>query len=88
MTGRFLFSGHVQGVGFRYTAHAIAVDLGLRGWVRNLADGSVELVAESSQAGLDDLLKQINERMGRHIKSVFRGPGTLADDHAGFQIVR
>lgn len=41
----FLVSGQVQGVGFRQASQARALDLGLCGWVRNLADGRVEGVA-------------------------------------------
>jgi acylphosphatase len=43
---RFLVSGHVQGVGFRYFAQAAAFRNGLHGWVRNLPDGRVEASAE------------------------------------------
>ncbi|HET6955168.1 MAG TPA: acylphosphatase [Vicinamibacterales bacterium] len=43
---RFLVSGQVQGVGFRYFAQAAAFRNGLHGWVRNLPDGRVEAAAE------------------------------------------
>lgn len=46
MTIRFLVSGRVQGVGYRYFARRAAVRLGLVGWVRNLPDGTVEAVVE------------------------------------------
>jgi len=48
MRQRFLVSGRVQGVGFRYFARRIATRLGLSGWVRNLPDGGVEAVADGS----------------------------------------
>jgi len=53
--------GHVQGVGFRWYVQREAVRLGLDGWVANLADGSVEVVAEGSEALLDQLLLQLWE---------------------------
>jgi len=43
---RFLISGRVQGVGFRWFAHDAAVREGLAGWVRNLPDGRVEALVE------------------------------------------
>jgi acylphosphatase len=49
-------SGRVQGVGFRASAQQVAQRLGLAGWVRNLADGRVELEAEGPPMVLDQLL--------------------------------
>jgi acylphosphatase len=42
----------VQGVGFRFSAYDEAKDLALAGWVRNLAGGEVEIVAEGKQESL------------------------------------
>ena len=47
--------GDVQGVGFRYFVQRTAQRLGLRGWVRNNDDGTVELVAEGDRARLEEL---------------------------------
>jgi len=52
---RFLVSGRVQGVFFRAATEATARRLGVTGWVRNLADGSVELVACGAEAKLSEL---------------------------------
>ncbi len=52
---RWLVSGRVQGVGFRYYAQNKASALGLAGWARNLDDGRVEVYAVGSAAMLDDL---------------------------------
>ena len=52
---RFEVFGRVQGVGFRYFVHAEATGIGVMGWVRNRADGSVEVWAEGSEAQLDRL---------------------------------
>ncbi|MGO8693654.1 MAG: acylphosphatase [Rectinemataceae bacterium] len=46
--------GRVQGVGFRYSARREALRLRLRGWVRNLPDGSVELWVEGDRNALDE----------------------------------
>ena len=55
----FLISGRVQGVGFRYFVQACAEREGLGGWVRNLADGRVEVVAEGDRESVDRLERQI-----------------------------
>ena len=44
--------GRVQGVGFRYTAREAALDFGVAGWVRNLPDGAVEIVAQGPPAAV------------------------------------
>lgn len=63
------FTGRVQGVGFRHTAEEIGLKLGLTGWVRNLHDGRVEIVAEGSKEGLDALLENLSAcHLGPHIK--------------------
>jgi acylphosphatase len=57
------YTGQVQGVGFRYTARTIANELGLTGWVRNVPDGSVELIAE----GEEKALQQLNDALKREM---------------------
>ena len=66
------FSGHVQGVGFRYTAHNIAQRHNVLGYVRNLPDGRVELVMEGDEREIDGVVKGLKERMSgfvRHIEA-------------------
>jgi len=50
-----LFSGTVQGVGFRYTTLSFAQQLSLTGWVKNLSDGSVQAVAEGPREKIEEL---------------------------------
>jgi len=52
-----LVSGVVQGVGFRYYTRKRASELGLSGWVRNLADGRVEVWVEGQPAPVEQLLE-------------------------------
>jgi acylphosphatase len=64
------FTGRVQGVGFRFTAEEIAVDLGITGWVNNLRDGRVEVVAEADEDALKGFLERINQRLSNYIQDV------------------
>jgi acylphosphatase len=64
------FSGHVQGVGFRYTVRNIALQYDVAGYVRNLPDGRVELVMEGPQGDCGGLLESVKERMARFIRNI------------------
>lgn len=63
------FAGRVQGVGFRYTTRQLAARHPVTGFVRNLPDGRVELVAEGPPASLDELLASVEAELGRFIRS-------------------
>jgi len=65
---RVVVSGRVQGVGYRYFAQAEAASRGLAGYVRNLQDGNVELVAEGQAERLDSLV--ITLRQGPQLARV------------------
>jgi acylphosphatase len=56
---RFIIKGRVQGVGFRYFAIRAARACGVTGTVRNLADGSVETIAEGSPTALADFRQEL-----------------------------
>ena len=55
------YSGRVQGVGFRVTAEETAKALDVVGWVKNLRDGRVEVVAEAEEAALEQFLETIRD---------------------------
>lgn len=55
IAARFLVSGRVQGVNFRWATTRVARSLGVAGWARNLADGRVEVAAQGEPAAIDAL---------------------------------
>ena len=61
------YSGHVQGVGFRYTVNRIASGYPLSGFVENLSDGRVHLVVEGASRSLDRFLTEIREELSDYI---------------------
>lgn len=64
---RIIVSGTVQGVGFRFTVQDLANRHHIKGWVKNLADGSVELVAQGPKTNLDIFLKDLRGIFDRNI---------------------
>lgn len=68
MRVHIFYSGRVQGVGFRFTAEAVARDLGVVGWAKNLRDGRVEVVAEGEEKTLKEFLEKIEREMSGYIR--------------------
>jgi len=64
------FSGHVQGVGFRYTAQNVALSHNVQGYVRNLPDGRVELVMEGDEQEMDDVFKSVRQKMSGYVHRI------------------
>ena len=62
------FIGNVQGVGFRYVTQRLASNLGLVGWVKNLPNGQVEVIAEGDEGTIQELLAQLQENFRGSIK--------------------
>ena len=62
-----IFTGRVQGVGFRFTAHRIARGNLLKGYVRNLPNGSVEMLAQGYTEDVDDCINNIKESFAGYI---------------------
>jgi acylphosphatase len=66
---RVLYSGRVQGVGFRYTAQRLAEHQAIGGYVRNLPDGRVELVAEGPEPDVDAFFYAVDRSMTDYIQA-------------------
>lgn len=64
---RVLFRGRVQGVGFRMTARRLATGFPVAGFVRNLADGRVELLVEGEPAAVAGLLGAVDREFAGSI---------------------
>ncbi|MFH1359828.1 MAG: acylphosphatase [Candidatus Omnitrophota bacterium] len=74
---RFIYTGRVQGVGFRFTVQRIASDLNLVGWVRNLPDGRVEALVEGEEKSLEEFIGRIDNQFQGYIRKkdiVFQDP--------------
>ena len=83
------YTGHVQGVGFRYTVKSTAAGFEITGTVRNLTDGRVELVAEGARDELEAFLVAIRDAGLKHFirdEAVTWGP--VQNTFRGFEIVR
>ena len=76
-----LFSGRVQGVGFRMTALQAAEDLPLAGTVRNLDGGDVELDVEGDSAHIDLLVQRLGEQFGSFVRSISQRTSALTGRH-------
>ncbi len=61
MTRRYLISGRVQGVGFRWFVEREARAIGVRGWVRNTDSGTVEVLAAGTGEQLSRLRKSLEQ---------------------------
>jgi len=66
------FSGHVQGVGFRYNTVQVAREFAVAGWVKNLADGRVQLEVEGEGKEVDRLIAAVEKRMADFIRQTQR----------------
>jgi acylphosphatase len=80
------FSGHVQGVGFRYSVLQIAREYDVTGYVSNLLDGRVQLEAEGAEAEIANFVAAVQERMHGYIRKMDRSSGRRASQFSGFVI--
>lgn len=85
-----IFSGRVQGVGFRYSTLRIANEFGVSGWVRNLSNGGVEVfAAHAEKDALDRFIAKLRATFERNIVSVKTLPSEPdeAQGFSGFRIL-
>ena len=83
---RTLFTGRVQGVGFRARCASIARNHPVAGYVRNLPDGTVEVVAEGESQAIDRFLDEISAAMNLYIASAVSHDWDSVETVQGFGI--
>ena len=81
---RYVFSGRVQGVGFRYTMSRYASHLGLTGWVKNLYNGNVEAYVQGEESKIIELLRYLNHDQCIIIRRMEVNTCELIDNETGF----
>ena len=82
----FIFQGHVQGVGFRYTTEQVARGHDVTGWVRNLPDRTVQCVAEGKPEVLAAFLDGIHDAMSGHIVDTQELQSPATGEFEGFKV--
>lgn len=85
---RIFFAGIVQGVGFRYNAQHFAVQLGLKGWVKNLPDGRVEACVHGPQDKIEHLCQRLKSHYDGSVSSVDIVFSPVEGAFEGFRILR
>ena len=81
------YFGNVQGVGFRFTAQRLAEGLDIKGWVKNLPEGVVQLVAEGSEDNLNKLLDQLKTHFKNDIEDAQINWQEPAEKFSEFNII-
>jgi acylphosphatase len=87
-TQQILFSGSVQGVGFRWAAERLARPLPLTGYVRNLSDGRVELRISGVESDIDRLVGDLQCHFGDGITGIERHREAELAEFSDFRIRR
>ena len=80
------FSGHVHGVGFRYSVLQVARGFEVAGFVCNVADGRVQLEAEGQAVEVTAFVEAVQEKMHGFIRKVERNGGSRTAQFSGFTI--
>lgn len=84
-----IVKGRVQGVGFRFITQRLASTLGLKGFVKNLPEGDVEILAQGSNDALDQFIKHLKEEaFPNEISSIEQKLSHPQKNYHEFQIVK
>ncbi|WP_153556768.1 acylphosphatase [Roseimaritima sediminicola] len=83
---KIIYQGTVQGVGFRATTAMLAEPIPVTGTVRNLPDGSVEVVAEGTRANVERLLTAIETELRHRIDTAERRESSASGQFERFRI--
>ena len=81
-----VFSGHVQGVGFRATAASLARRHSVRGFVRNLPDGSVEIIVEGAAPAIARFVDEVRAVFSNHIRDERDSQKPATGEFVDFQV--
>jgi len=81
-----IFTGRVQGVGFRYTVCHIASNLPITGYVRNMPGGAVEALFQGTEKDIQTCIDKIKDCLGQYIRDIDISPVVPATDYTDFDI--
>jgi acylphosphatase len=84
---RLFFSGTVQGVGFRFTTRALAQKHKVKGWVKNLSDGRVKIIAESEKNNLNSFLSDLKKEFKHNLADLEKEENQANRKYQKFRII-
>lgn len=87
ITVHAIIRGKVQGIGFRVTARYCARQLGIKGTVRNLSDGSVEIYAQGTKPQIDQLFENIKREIGSNNIDCIQSESVSLQGYDSFKIL-
>jgi len=81
-----IFRGRVQGVGFRYTARQVAGQYQVTGFVRNLPDGTVEMLLQGDPTEIDNCITDVQSEFAGHIRDTQVEPAPYNPRYTDFRV--
>lgn len=82
------YSGHVQGVGFRYNALMVSRGFAVTGTVQNLSDGQVKLVVESDRETAEEFIQTVAQTTHGHVSRISVTESKATGEFRTFEILR